>query len=211
MKKFTLIELLVVIAIIGILASMLLPALGKARERSQAAVCVNKLKQISIAALMYSDDEDNFAPINENSDPWAKKLSINDFLPAIDLDDTSNIYKCPNGADITDYWGINYAMNWRLGWDDGVTVQEDWHANLSLESTHASSIVFFLDAYNNNAILWKGDLDEDAVYNVEEGFRIARHQGKGNVAFIDGHVEATSAIQLLYMASKNYRDDTWTP
>lgn len=122
MKKFTLIELLVVIAIIGILASMLLPALGKARERSQAAVCVNKLKQISIAALMYSDDEDNFAPINENSDPWAKKLSINDFLPAIDLDDTSNIYKCPNGADITDYWGINYAMNWRLGWDDGVTV-----------------------------------------------------------------------------------------
>lgn len=211
MKKFTLIEVLVVVAIIGILASMLLPALGKARERSQAAVCINKLKQISLAALMYSEDEDNFAPLNENSDPWAKKLSLNDFLPKIDTDESNNIYKCPKGADINDYWAINYAMNWRLGWDNGVAAQEDWHANLSLDSTHPSATVFFLDAYNNNAIMWKGGLDEDAVYNVAEGFRVARHQNKGNVAFIDGHVEAISAQGLLYMASKNYRDETWEP
>jgi prepilin-type N-terminal cleavage/methylation domain-containing protein/prepilin-type processing-associated H-X9-DG protein len=57
-KKFTLIELLVVIAIIGILASLLLPVLGKARERSRAAVCVSNLKQQGFAMQMYVDDND---------------------------------------------------------------------------------------------------------------------------------------------------------
>ena len=44
-SKFTLIELLLVVAIIGILASLVAPALGKARERSREAVCVSNLKQ----------------------------------------------------------------------------------------------------------------------------------------------------------------------
>ena len=56
MKRFTLIELLVVIAIIGILASLLLPVLGKARETSRQAVCTNNLKQLTMAANIYVDD-----------------------------------------------------------------------------------------------------------------------------------------------------------
>jgi len=53
---FTLIELLVVIAIIGILAALLLPALGRAKANSQRAACMNNLMQIAKGARMYADD-----------------------------------------------------------------------------------------------------------------------------------------------------------
>ncbi len=59
---FTLVELLVDIAIIGLLASMLTPALARAHEAARRAVCSNNLRQVAMALLMYADEADGYFP-----------------------------------------------------------------------------------------------------------------------------------------------------
>ena len=89
--RFTLIELLVVIAIIAILAAMLLPALQQARMKAHTISCISSLKQLSLAAMMYADDNDELIPIGwgQGGHDWYTRWYP--YTGSLDL------WKCPGG------------------------------------------------------------------------------------------------------------------
>jgi len=73
-EGFTLIELLVVIAIIAILAAMLLPALSRSKQSARRIVCVNHLKQLALATVMYVMDHENYYPSSNSTDKWPEAI-----------------------------------------------------------------------------------------------------------------------------------------
>ncbi len=82
-KEFTLIELLVVIGIIGILASMLMPALSKAREKANTTTCLNQMKNLSLGVMQYRND-------NRDAFPYWLSTLYPDYI------DSRKVYHCPS-------------------------------------------------------------------------------------------------------------------
>src|SRR5438105_2890919 len=116
---FTLIELLVVIAIIGILASMLLPALARAKEAANRIKCVNNMRQLEVSLKLYADDNDGLYPPRTNAYRWPTLLQ--------EYYQTTNLLVCPtdlgrgvpatdtSAATAPDRAARSYLIN---GWDD---------------------------------------------------------------------------------------------
>ena len=111
-KKFTLIELLIVIAIIAILASLLLPALNKARERGKAINCVSRIRQCGIAAITYSDSFDGYlCPTGwEGLDlaptPWSTTLLNLKFLDPRGIRECPSMVPSPTGSSPSRTYGM---------------------------------------------------------------------------------------------------------
>ena len=211
-KKFTLIELLVVIAIIAILAGMLLPALGQARQTAKAAKCLGNMKQVALITSMYTDAA-RFYPLASGGVAWEPEGSSEGWINQLRLVEKveKNIFKCPSEEKRDFSYSINvHEPYMRKG------SFATWSASqIGTAKTGASKLIMFEESPFN--LFTDGDCDQDNYSQntcPEADSSQNRHSGIVLV-FADCHAgkyKSYHVNDMTYYSDRNslYLGTNWT-